>query len=107
MSLADFTSIIDGDLGPRPESHLRRRLRGCDRRHRKQGIERNPSFLDRLERDIGRHQLGHRSRIPGVGRVFRLQYLSGIGFDHQQRFRMRKARRGKDERRDKDDPVQR
>ena len=24
------------------------------------------AFLDRLQRDIGRHQLGHRGRIPGI-----------------------------------------
>ena len=99
--------VIDGDLSPRPETHLGRRLRGRDRRYRQQGIERDAAVLDGFERDIGRHQLGHRCGIPGIGRVIRLQHLSGIGFDDQQRFRLHHARHNDGERCDNNDPAQR
>ncbi len=68
--------VIDGDLDPRPETHLGWRLRRRDRRYRQQGIQRDASVLDGLQRDIGRHQLGDRCGIPGIGGVLRLQHLS-------------------------------
>ena len=102
MSLADFTIIIfsafstvtcvpgrkpifDGDCEAATGDTV------------SSAVEREPAFLDRLQRDIGRHDLGDGGRIPGIGGVVGLQHLAGIGFDHQQRFGMRGARR--DERR--------
>ncbi len=99
--------VIDRDLRARPEPHLRGRLRSCDRRYREQRIERKTSFLDGLERDVGRHQFGDGCRIPRMGRVLGLQHLSGIGLDHQKRFRLHDTRRNNRERGDNNQTVQR
>jgi hypothetical protein len=66
-----------------------------------------PPFLHRLQRDVGRHDLGHRRGVPGHGRVFGLEDLAGIGFDDQQRFGVRDAWRHDGKRRRKEDPVER
>ena len=64
------------------------------------------SFLDGFQRDVSRHDLGDRGRIPGHRRIFGLQHLAGVGFDHQQRLGMRGARRDDRKRGDEQDQVQ-
>ena len=95
--------VVDGDLNARTETHLGRRLGGCDRRHRQQRVERQTPFLHRLQRDVGGHDLGHRGRIPGHGGVVGLQHLAGIGFDDQQRFGVHSARHHDGKRRHEED----
>ena len=43
-----------------------------------------------LQRDVERHQLGHRGRIPRIGRVLGAQDFSAVGVDQNQRFRARR-----------------
>ena len=99
--------VVDGDLNARTEAHLGWRLRGGGRGHRQHRIERQTPFLHRLQRDVGRHDLGHRRGVPGHGRVVGLQDFSGIGLDDQQRFGVRDTRRHDGKRRRKEDPVER
>ena len=73
MSLADFTSIIFSALstltiGADLEAHLRRRLRHRIGRDLHRRGQRQPAVLQRLEGQIGGHQLGQRSRLPDGGR---------------------------------------
>ena len=106
MSLADFTSIIFSALstvtwvpGRKPIFDGDCEAATGDTVSSVSSVMR--AVLDRLERDIGRHQLGQRRGIPGIGGVLGLQHLAGIGLDQQQRFGMRDARRNDSERCDK------
>ena len=52
----------------------------------------NAPVAHRLQRDIGRHQLGQRGRIPGLGRVALEQRLAAVDVDDQRGRRRRSAR---------------
>ena len=86
MSFADFTIIILIALStvtwvPTGKPIL---VGSCARalaRDREQGVGRDAVIVERAERDVERHQLGHRSRIPRIGRVLGAQDFSAVGVD--------------------------
>ena len=85
--------VVDGDHGAGREAHLHRGLcrrvgRDDERRSRVM-----PAFLDRAQRHVGGHELGDRGGIPGLAGILGEQHLAAVGFDHQQRFGRRAARR--------------
>jgi hypothetical protein len=58
------------------------------------GLERDLAVLDRLEHDIGRHDLGQRRRMPRQIDVMRIEHLVGRRLIEQQRLRLGASGRG-------------
>ena len=89
MSLADFTIIILSALStvtwvPTGKPILVGDCASALRETVNNVSKRDAILLDRLQRDVSGHQLGHRGRVPGIGRVLGAQHLAGIGFDQNR-----------------------
>ena len=78
--------IVDRDLRAGAEAHLHRGLRHRVGRDGQRLVEGNPAVLHGMQGHVGSHQLGDRSRIPGVPRILGVQHLAGVGLDDEQRF---------------------
>ena len=84
--------VVDRDLSADLEAHLGRLLRRRILRHGDQRFRRQPARPQRLEGDIGRHQLGDGGGIPRLGCVFGQQHLAAFHIDHQRGRRLRRHR---------------
>ncbi len=85
--------VVDGHDGAGAEAHLDRVLRGGIGRNLKRRVERDASFPDLAQRDVGCHQLGDGGGIPGMCGVVGVEHPAAFGFDHQQRLGLRAGRR--------------
>ena len=88
----DLQRVVEGDLRTGAETHLGGRHARGALRHDHRRVEAHAPLAHRRQRDIGRHQLGDRGRIPVARRLARLQHVAGIEIDQQRGCRARRAR---------------
>ncbi|ENN89518.1 hypothetical protein RHSP_60679 [Rhizobium freirei PRF 81] len=77
--------IVERQLLPGLEIHLRRRLRRGKLRHDDRRIELDLAGLEGTEGDVGRHQLGERRGIPAAKSLLLVEDAPGADIDENMR----------------------
>ena len=85
-------ALLDRHLGAHGQADLGRRLHMGELRAADLGFERDFALLDRLEHDVGRHDLGEGGRVPLVILVLRVEDLPIPRIEQERWSRERRGR---------------